>query len=764
MPQASCNVCIQSIYGTDVQICDCEAAKSKYDCPHWRRHHAEINELCMSARNGCRMCSELWRFFFKEKTPEQYLAGIMPGLDGQGFLVGGSVHLFFGSGTSYRVTEIANRLDERNQALPQRADDQSNAAMLLALDFCINSPMIYEVEERRYVLKKTSDYERLFMLFTSGLLQLDEDSNDESKDLSKKRWEWVRTWMSECADEGRHRLCSRALESIRLSSYLPTRLIEVAPIVKQDRRKYYRLLKTARSLQGRQRYATLSHIWGADQQPLYRTVTDNYEGRLQDGILRDDLPACFQDALDATQKIGIPYIWIDSLCIIQDDDVDCPAEAGRMDQVYSNSSLNLSATASSSSKDRLPSMAKADRLQEPRFVGTVWSGRYSGIYQIFDPDFWSDRVTSTRLASRGWIFQERALAPRVLHFGFDQVLWECAESERAEEFPHGLPLCSTTANRQGFKWDLNTDALQNAAADYGTSTVVRERMQQKQYDVLDRKWSAVISEYSRCELTKPQDKLVAISGVAKVLADRFDDTYIAGLWQSNLVGGLCWRVPKMRRTTQDLIPSGLYARRWEISRRLEGNGAPSWSWASVDGEVEPGPFQNEELENRVHFVLESGPSGYTTCSSLLLGAPRVEIVPKTYKNTFGEVDTERTRLELHGTTYPLELYTLDQEGKYVFRHVGTESPLIVYLDQPEEPDAVEIARFLPLVQIKHYVSAVSAATDDCSTRDRYDLDRVIGILIAQVRGTDVYRRIGLHTCQAKQMNYLLGTVEPICLV
>lgn len=87
--------------------------------------------------------------------------------------------------------------------------------------------------------------------------------------------------------------------------------------------------------------------------------------------------------------------------------------------MYSNSFLNLSAAASISSKDRLPIMAKADRLQEPRFVGTVWSGRYSGKYQIFDPHFGSDRVTSTRLASRGWIFQERALAPRVLHCGFD---------------------------------------------------------------------------------------------------------------------------------------------------------------------------------------------------------------------------------------------------------------------------------------------------------------------------------------------------------
>jgi hypothetical protein len=86
---------------------------------------------------------------------------------------------------------------------------------------------------------------------------------------------------------------------------------------------------------------------------------------------------------------------------------------------------------------------------------------------------------------------------------------------------------------------------------------------------------------------------VAILGVARVLADRFHDDYVAGLWRSNLVGGLCWRVPEMRRTTQELIPSGMYARRWEVSRRPVEYLAPSWSWASVDGEVTAGPFVSE---------------------------------------------------------------------------------------------------------------------------------------------------------------------------
>lgn len=707
------------------------------------------------------------------------MAGTIPGvIEGQGFVVGGAAHVFYGSGTSFRVTELANRSSKRSVgSVP--GDDLSDENMLLALDFGINSPMIYEVEERRYVLKRTSgercchgvktltlirnaDYERLLLLFTSGLLQLDGDSSDDSEDPSKKRWNWIRSWMDECADEDRHSLCARSLQKIQSSSYLPTRLIETASTLDQDGLKYYKLLDTAKSLHGKHRYATLSHVWGVDQQPTYRTVTGNYEERLRCGILRDDLPACFQDAIDAAEKVNIPYIWIDSVCIIQDDVVDCPAEAGKMDQVYSNSFLNLSATASTCSKDHLPSMAEADRLQEPRFVGTVWSGRYSGNYQIFDPYFWSDRVTSTRLASRGWIFQERALAPRVLHFGFDQVLWECAESERAEEFPHGLPLRNADASRQEFKWNLNTDPLQDATASYKSSTLVTEKTR-KEYAILHHKWTDVISQYSRCELTKAQDKLVAISGVAKVLAGRFDDTYVAGLWQSNLIGDLCWRVPKMRRTTQDLIPSGLYARRWEISRRLEGNGAPSWSWASVDGEIEAGPFQSEEAEDRIEFVLESGLSGYTTCASLLIGPPSVTVVPRAGTNIFGEMDTERTQLKLHGITYPLELCPVEPGGESTFRHVDTEQLLTVHLDQPEEPDAVRGARFLPLIRVKHFVVHQGVSTETDAFVERKGLGRVIGIVVAPVEGTDVYRRIGLHECLVELLDHPTGSVESFCL-
>jgi hypothetical protein len=614
-------------------------------------------------------------------------------------------------------------------------------------------------------------------LFKSGLLRLDEDPNADSEDVSQLRWDWVQRWMTEC--ETRHEICSRAMRANRSAPWFPTRLIDARAKSESDGRIHYLLIETARVVPEGHRYVTLSHIWGSgpkDQQPAYRTVRDNYNARITTGIPRDELPACFQDAIDVTAKLGIPYLWVDSLCIIQKDDVDWAAEAGRMASVYSNSFLNLSATASSSSRDHFPSMiraqreeeedAQAPRLQEPRFVGTGWTGRFSGAYQIFDPHFWADRVTLTRLASRGWIFQERALAPRVLHFGFDQVLWECAESELAEEFPLEIPQRFIDSGRRGFKWQMSVNPLQDNAANAPNDDggVSHAGGAIDQHLLLDSKWAKAIDNYSRCELTKSKDKLVAISGVARVLADRFNDEYVAGLWRSNIVGGLCWRVSQMRRTTQDLIPSGLYARRWEISRRFEEYRAPSWSWASVDGEITAGPFLSER---RTAFRNKEGQEGYITMHSLV-GTPDVDPKPVTDKNVFGEVN--QMEMRLNGTLYRLGATAGEPllDRQLSFHYIGSSEPAVVYLDQPEELQNVKEAYYLPLmsVECQFAVTDTAAGAATSSQLDvpvhtnaheditSHDIDRVRGIVVVQIEDGKTYQRVGFHECKASVLEAL----------
>jgi hypothetical protein len=616
-------------------------------------------------------------------------------------------------------------------------------------------------------------------MMASGLLLTDSEPNAPP---SNKRWALVSQWLGVCERE--HQSCARVRRATSAAPWHPTRLIDLWVPTAPDGLKRYRLIETATTQPvGNGRYATLSHVWGSapqDQQPAYRTLSRNYRARLTAGILRSELPRCFVDAIDVAWRLRCRYLWIDSLCIIQDSQADWAAEAGRMADVYRNSWCNLSATACSSSRDKFPALD--EHLHEPRFVGTAWSGQYRGLYQIFDPLFWQERVTSTRLASRGWVFQERALAPRVLHFGLDQVLWECAESEACEEFPLGIPRRFISSGSRGFKWKFN--ALENPGPeDAGAADASQQ---------LHAVWTAALDSYTRCELTHATDKLVAISGVARVLADRFRDQYRAGLWQSNLVGGLCWRVDRIRRATQQLVPVGTYARRWDTSRRYSPPApylAPSWSWASVDGCVVPCPYLSSEERSP-----SSDESRLESTRSLVV-VLAVSVEAETSDNPFGAVKPG-AEMRVQGTMYPL-VATQDPlvrsiSVRYAADAASTEA-INVQLDQPESVEVLGTAWFLPLLcvdqtadEAKESVEEVvnspqfggqdppmSGATSSSSTQKGRELEHepitpgagastgsaaggnrdaeansTMGLIVVPTEDGKSYRRVGFHECPA----------------
>ncbi len=547
--------------------------------------------------------------------------------------------------------------------------------------------------------------ERIITMLASGLLR----EEDTQRSPSEQRWDMVRRWLSVCESE--HQTCSHARRANSGGDpWFPSRLIDVRSTTDENGHERYLLIETATTPPEGSRYLTLSHVWGSapeDQQPAYRTLRHNYVDRINPavGIRRDELPPCFVDAIDVTKKLGEHYIWIDSLCIIQDNEKDWEVEAGRMSHVYRNSYCSLSATASSSSRDRFPALD--ERIQEPRFVNTAWGGRYQGMYQIFDPSFWLDRVTSTRLASRGWVFQERALAPRIVHFGVDQLLWECAEFEAAEEFPVGVPRRFISSGRRGFKWQFNL--AESPRPDPGGAETEAEAEADAERESsplqLHAMWSAALDNYTQCELTKATDKLVAISGVARVLADQFRDQYYAGLWQSNLVGGLCWRVSGMRRATQELVPVGGYARRWETSRRAAPPApylAPSWSWASVDGCIVPGPF------------LSVGKRGGHERTRSLVAVTAVSVQPETLDNAFGAVKPA-AEMRVQGTMYRLVAIASEPPFSHISLRYAADGAsgeaVNVQLDQPEPLEVLGRAWFLPVLLDERQVEAVAELAD-----------------------------------------------------
>ena len=149
------------------------------------------------------------------------------------------------------------------------------------------------------------------------------------------------------------------------------------------------------------------------------------------------LPQNFQDAILTVRKLQLRYLWIDALCIIQDDPVDWAREAARMNDVYGSAYLTISATSAVSSTDgflkRSPDMMSS--IPYYKDVGAESAGVFFLAYMRTggDQGSWLSTIETARWNSRGWTFQERLLSKRLLHFTEKKVFWECRATDASEE-------------------------------------------------------------------------------------------------------------------------------------------------------------------------------------------------------------------------------------------------------------------------------------------------------------------------------------------
>ncbi|KAF2869586.1 heterokaryon incompatibility protein-domain-containing protein, partial [Massariosphaeria phaeospora] len=320
-------------------------------------------------------------------------------------------------------------------------------------------------------------------------------------------------------------------------------------------------------------YLTLSHTWGANKNPAYSTRKHNVSERIEHGIAWRDLPLTFQNTIDAARRLRVPLIWIDNLCIVQDDSKEWVVESAKMGDIYKNSYLNISATSAKSSQEGLTSSLEL----HPRLLQTDWNGdRQAGCYRIMERSFWVDRISEASINTRGWVLQERVLASRILHYCYDQLAWECCELSASEQFPGGLPppLQDTHGS---FKQDVKIGLLTSFPNESSDEVTRRDAFVT---------WQTVVHMYGNCELSKPdQDKFVAISGLASAVQKQLNgDEYLAGIWRSNIYAGLLWKVFKERRHINEYtVDAGMYSKKYGTSARSSDYRAPSWSWASVDG-------------------------------------------------------------------------------------------------------------------------------------------------------------------------------------
>jgi hypothetical protein len=375
----------------------------------------------------------------------------------------------------------------------------------------------------------------------------------------------VQRWIRICEEQ--HQSCKRP-QVKDYPNWRPTRLLYVGENDTQLR------LVRGDALSDDLKYVTLSHCWGKLDKRLVLTkaTVDDWSERLP--LLGEW--KTFSNAVDMTRQLGLSYIWIDSLCIIQDSVSDWQRECPQMCNVYKRSYCNIAATSASDDTEGcffardmeidLPlriNFGPAMDAVEPTshtISADVANECLADAYDIQNEQMWFEDVDVSILNSRGWVLQERMMASRVLNFTNTQIYWECNELQASESYPYGYLLQEYA--KFSVKW----------LSPFHLDTVATKDRHKHAFEIWGRAVQAytIGSEYSVFgfvqNLTQPSDKLVAFSAIARELHPFLDCRYVAGHWERDLVRQLAWT-----------------GKGW--SERPNAYRAPSWSWASVDTSI-----------------------------------------------------------------------------------------------------------------------------------------------------------------------------------
>ncbi|OQV02693.1 hypothetical protein CLAIMM_07843 [Cladophialophora immunda] len=379
----------------------------------------------------------------------------------------------------------------------------------------------------------------------------------------------IKHWIDECMRE-------HGCGLVMTERGLPTRLVD--------------------PLLGRQKRST---------QAVPKTKIDTLQRHLE-RIEWEDLTPTFRDTIAVVRRLGLKYVWIDSLCIVQDDPADFAREAARMALVYSQAHVVIAATRGSTGDaglfhDRRGAQRITIHDTHPR------KRSYLHVNEAISHDAFltSDPYcfNTTPLFERAWCFQERLLGKRVVHFSAEEIVFECGENLDCE--------CKYI-KPQRQSGTFKTKTLKSL------SRVVTPTSQVEL-------WYSVVEPYSACALHNERDRLPALSAFAGLVASTDLGKYCAGLWRYEFPSGLLWRAVR--------APPGETQ-----TYRPEKYCGPSWSWIAVRARMEA--HINWHPENEVVAeVLD------------------VQTIPTSLEDPFGAVDA--AFLILAG---PAVSVTLQQEG------------------------------------------------------------------------------------------------------
>ena len=413
-------------------------------------------------------------------------------------------------------------------------------------------------------------------------------------------------------------------------------------------------------------YVALSHCWGPlleSSASLYtRTLKTNLND-MQRGIPTNLLPQNFQDAIFTVRKLQLRYLWIDALCIIQDDPADWAREAAKMNDIYGSAYLTIAATSAISSTEGFLRRSQEMACSIPLY-GDTRTEPAGCLFLTEMPDggdqgSWIDNIEKARWNTRGWTFQERLLSKRVLHFTARKIFWECRVANATEENEPPLdPGYRTPWLREGCYCESGPLVKQNVGASNACFDTWYSIISKYAVELPSRGRELTVSRYSSRELSYETDVLPALSGLAHSFkaihgVEKVTDTndYLAGIWRNDLPKGLLWSL----HDSSDASRHTQYI-------------APTWSWASMKGQVHfpDGDLGAEKTPKLLNVSIEPKTGdhlGAIVGAKLTLIAKArclCEVVPKAYDSRFS------LDLRLHGQTVGEGIFDAEFEGSIVW--------------------------------------------------------------------------------------------------
>lgn len=435
----------------------------------------------------------------------------------------------------------------------------------------------------------------------------------------------AKRWLDNCRE--RHITC----KDVDLSLMPPTRVIDL--LGKDSSRVYLRETKGETC-----EYAALSYCWGPGA-PGLLTSKSNLASHCEDGIEIGKLPKTIQDAIFATRKLDIRFLWVDRLCIIQDSKEDWTHQAALMCAVYSGATLTLSADGSDCATNGLFQTDQAlSKLNYQKYCGPNGDDTVLVLTDLVHHPSVGTRFLSSNqpIDSRGWTMQERLMSRRVLHFTSNEMVWECDTLTECE--------CRRQSHASDRHFPVRTP-------------------QEKEYAYL--RWRMIAQVYAMRAFRCESDKMPALRGLVEkfqlLLRDipgadsEPPDDYLAGLWKGDLMAQLAWKPPSKadlefykkaanRRITEfenmeessDVAVEDWRAilderTKHEDRHELEEYIAPSWSWAHLRGPISyhfcfpSSPFVSyaEVIEARVKPIDPDEPTGQLSSGFITLSGRMV---------------------------------------------------------------------------------------------------------------------------------------------